>query len=227
MPLTLLAKLEAARESALGFRTELADSPIHLERAEAALRTFDRARDELRKEAPNFHEEKGILAGLKLSGPIIRQHQEITKNAIRDELLDAEVGKEMVKVLARAAESLVQAVEKKTEDIQRKAGKLDGVHWAAKDALEQIADVLRHYASARRQEEDEDWSGRGAAKVAGGSGSGGGNGKSADVVDLADARGGKNGKKKVAKKKATRKKGTTKRAPRKKTAKEPEAPKEN
>ena len=221
MPLSLLTKLEKSREEVLRFREVLADSPTHLDRAETALRSFERARDELRKEAPNFHEEKGILAGLRLAGPIIRQHQEITKNAVRDGLLEAEPAKEMVKVLARSAESLLQAVEKKTEDIQRKAGRLDGLHWAAKDSLEQIADVLRHYVGGKRQEEDEDWSGRGAAKDAADSASGGGNGKSAPVVDLAEVRGGKNG----GKKKATRKKGTTKRTPRKKKP-APEAPTE-
>jgi hypothetical protein len=194
MPMNLLNRLDVQRDEVLKFREVLRDSPVHLERAEAALRAFDRAREELRREAPRFHEEKGILAGLNLSGPIIRQHQEITKKAIADELLDPEAGKEMVKVLARAAESLAQTVESKTEEIQRKAGRLDGISWAARDALGQIEDVLRHYDAGRRQEEDEDWSGREAAA--------GGNGSGAPVVELDAARknGGKKPRRKAARK---------------------------
>lgn len=222
MPLNLLKNLELALEKALNFRRLIADSPVHLDRAETALKTFERAREELRREAPNFHEEKGILAGLKLAGPIVLRIQEQTKKSISEGKLDPEVGKAVVRAFSSAATELLNEVETRTEVIQRKAGKLDGIHWAAKDALEQIAATCRHYAAGKAQEDEEDWSGREAAKATAEAASGGGNGRSAEVVDLAAARGGKNGKKT-----STRKKGTTKRAPRKKTAKEPEAPKEN
>jgi hypothetical protein len=216
MPLNLLKNLELALEKALNFRKALADSPVHLDRAETALKTFERARDELLKEAPNFHEEKGVLAGLKLAGPIILRIQEQTKKMLADGKIEPEVGKAVVRAFSSAADELLKEVDVRTEVIQRKAGKLDGIHWAAKDALVQIADTCRHYAAAKAMEDDEDWSGRATARKA----EDGGNGKSAKVLDLAASRG------KDRAEKSGRRRGTTKRAPRKKTS-EPEAPKEN
>jgi hypothetical protein len=200
MPLNLLLKLDSKREEVVRFRTALADSATHLERAESALRSFDRVRDAIRQEAPKFHEEKGILAGIRAGGPMIYQHQELTKRAIRDEVLDAEVGKEMVLVLARAAQSILDAVEKQQDGVAKTAGRLEGLHWAAQDALAQIADVLRHYATAQNVGDDDDWSGRGAEKDAVTGGSGGGNGKSDPT----------SGKKKAR----AKKKRVTKRSPR-------------
>lgn len=195
MPLNLLAKLDSQEKKILSFREKLKDSPVHLERAEAALRSYQRAVGELRKTAPDFHEAKGILRGLELTGPIVRQHQEIVKVQVRDEVLDADEGKAQVRRLAEAANSVLDAVEKQKEDLQRRAGKLDGIHWAARDALEQIAEVLRHYdASLVHEEDDEDWSGRKAAEA-----------KSAKSA--------KSNGKKVTKKSRSRKRGATKRAP--------------
>jgi hypothetical protein len=221
MPLKLFAHLEEKAGPLRRFADTLADSPTHLARAEASWRSYERARAKILEDAPTFYEIKGVVAGLKLSGPVIMQHQAITKKAISDDDLQMDVGKQMVQVLGRAATSVLSVVEDRVREKTTAIGKMQGVYWAAVQELDEVASILAHFESGKNLEadDDEDWSGRG------------GNGQrevhptGADVVPLEAARSSKNGsKKKTTRKKATRKKARKKPREEARQATPPEEP---
>jgi hypothetical protein len=171
------------------------------------VRVFRGIRAQLAEAAPNLHELKGVAAGLRQAGPIAQQHAEIAKAAVRDEKVDPALGKELVSVVARAVLSLHEAAEERTRELNRLAGKLDGLYAAAKAALSEAAAARQAFERAReRDAEEEDWSGRGT-----------GNGQRAPeaVQDGLGAAGNGKGKGKVV----SLKKAPQKRAPRVKRAK--------
>lgn len=160
MPLKLLAQLDERTTEILRFRAILADSPVHLSRAEAAFRCYEVARGRISVEATRFHELKGVVAGLKLSGPVVLQHQEIERKAIEEGKVPKEVGKPVVERLARAARSILELADVQSTELKVLGGKINGLYVSANDALCEIEAALRHFDAASR-DDDEDWSGRG------------------------------------------------------------------
>lgn len=160
MPLKLLAQLDAAMLGIGDYQHELTDAPVLLDRAETSIRVFKEIRAKLAELAPTLHELKGVAAGFRQADPIVRQHSEIVKQKVKDEQLDPALGKELVAIVSAAAFSLREAAEVRTGELNRLAGKVDGLYLAAKTAFAELTNVLD---SARRakEEESEDWSGRG------------------------------------------------------------------
>ena len=91
---------------------------------------------------------------------------------------------------------ILQAQEARKVELQKLAGRIDGVYWAASEALRELSQTLRHYAGQRDAGDEEDWSGRGT-----------GNNQRPATGELAVTPG--NGERK-----RTRRRGTTGRAPR-------------
>lgn len=216
MPLRMLADLDSKVEEILNFRTILLDAPASLQRAEAAYDAFKRSRTKILEEAPNFHEIRGIVAGLNLAAPELLKEQQLVKSEFEAGRIEKEGAKRQIDSLAAAAKKILAAVESRKVEMQKLAGKIDGIYWGAAESIKDIAGALRHYVNQKNRDDDddddEDWSGRGTPNgqrpVDGGNGT-----SSAKVTPIAAAK-----KKNGTKKKTTRKKGTTKRAPRKPAA---------
>ena len=184
MPLKLLANLDAALLALGDYRAELATAPVLLDRAETSVRVFRGIRTQLAEAAPNLHELKGVAAGLRQAGPIVQQHIEIVKQRVKDEKLDPTLGKELIQVLAAAVLSVREAGEARTVELNRAAGKVDGLNIAAASALGDVTATILAFRRAKEAEgEEEDWSGRGtpngqrAPEPQEAAGGGGGNGK--------------------------------------------------
>jgi hypothetical protein len=180
MPLKLLMQLDAALTALGDYKRDLAEAPVLLDRVETSVRVFRGIRAQLAEAAPNLHEMKGVAAGLRQAGPITQQHIEIVKAAIRDEKVDPAVGKEIISTVSRAVLSLHEAAEDRARELNRLAGKIDGLYAAAKSALSEAtaARTALDLAKEREREESEDdWSGRGTPNgqrpVKGGNGKGG------------------------------------------------------
>lgn len=164
MPLKLLAQLDAAMLGIGDYQRELADAPVLLDRAETSIRVFKEIRSKLAELAPNLHELKGVAAGFRQADPIVRQHSEIVKQKVKDEQIDPALGKELVAIISSAAFSLREAAEVRTGELNRAAGKVDGLYLAAKTAFAELTSVLesaRRAKEAEKEEAEEDWSGRG------------------------------------------------------------------
>jgi hypothetical protein len=210
MPLRMLANLDEKVEEILNFRKILADAPASLQRAEAVYDTFRRTREKILQEAPNFHEIRGVVAGLELVGPMVAAEKQLVKAEFEAGRIEKEDAKRHIELLTKVAARVLEAQELRKVEMQKLAGKVDGIYWAAAESIKHVANVLRHYAGQKNREEDgEDPMGWGTEN--GQRPADGGNGESgAKVTPIAAAK-----KRNGAKKRATRKRGTTKRAPRK------------
>lgn len=189
MPLKLISHLDAAVLGVGDYKRELADAPVLLDRAETAIRVFREIRAKLVELAPTLHELKGVAAGLRQADPIARQHSEIVKQKVKDEQLDPALGKELIAIVSAAALSLREAAEVRTGELNRLAGKVDGLYLAAITAFSELTSVLDAARRAKEveKEEAEDWSGRGTEngqRPAEAAGNGNGRGK---VVPLKKA----------------------------------------
>jgi hypothetical protein len=163
MPLTMLADLDVRIDPIREFRRVLADAPVPLERAESAYEAFVRARGKILEEAKKFHEIRGVVAGLELAGAAILQEKNLVKSELDAGRTDSSTAKRQMTSLSAAATRILQVQESRKEELFKIAGRVDGVYWAAQQSIAELARILRHFASAREREDDEDWSGRAVA----------------------------------------------------------------
>jgi len=165
MPLKLIDHLDKKAAKSVDFRRLLAPAPVSLQRAENAYKMFYRFRGKILEEAPGLYELKGLVAGYGAFEAVLRRHRERVKEEIKQERIEPEVGKPVIQELFSAWGSGKEEMNAKRDELSRLAGKLDGYYWAANTALEEIEDTIAHFQQTERMQDDEDWSGREAAKV--------------------------------------------------------------
>lgn len=150
------------RQEKLGdWRSRLADTPA-LVRVQVIWEMYLDVRTALFDQIQMLFETKGIQAGLKLSGPLLRARQDGLRSAIGEARMDAEDGKLRMTELSAVAASVQQSLEERREEMMRHAGTVDGYVKTATSALEKIEQTLaNHDRQIRAAEEDADnWSGR-------------------------------------------------------------------
>lgn len=155
MPLKLIKHLHTRELSLLHFRKDMADAPMELDRAESAYRSFERTMTKIFEEAPKVHELRGLAQGMALAGPSIVSRQEYVKKLIADEKLDAASGKFTVQELGSTAKLIVENQKTKIEEYQKAVGMIDGLYWAAVNALDEVEHFLNRYERSKAMAEEE------------------------------------------------------------------------
>lgn len=154
MPLRILKNLEEQAEK-LSYIEKTKDAPQVRERCEYTLRIFQTMCDQIREAAPNFEQEKGARKGFEVSAQVVLQHKEILRQKCLKEEIDKEEFADYAELVDRIARSVRDAIDKQRDNVNRAAGKIDGLASGAQAALGKVQQYLDNLDKQRRFMEDD------------------------------------------------------------------------
>jgi len=189
MPLKLIRHLDAREREIYSYRQLLKESPMMLDRAETSFRAYAKIRDKMFEESPKLLELRGIVAGMNQAAPILQAHQEMVKGHIKDDKVDPVAGKYTVTVIGQMAVGLKGDIIARKDEYQSVVGRLDGLYWAAVNALDEIQNTINQYVRSQSREEEEESDPLGWGTENGTRPVNGGNGASVTPIKAAKSKG--------------------------------------
>lgn len=150
----IIAKLEVKRDS-IARQIQSIEEPTTATRCEALRAFFEELYASVRENVVRLEQDKGIAKGIALSAGIIGSHADIWKSELAD-VENAEKLKFALDVVSRAVRSLSEAAIAKRSELERNAGRFDGVVNSAMATLDRVDKIVENVKRAAQKEAEID-----------------------------------------------------------------------